>query len=696
MAKPSEDTIMEERKELMVSPTGGDPTLRIAHFLRPSVTSISGPVFEVPADSLTSLAPNFEPKKWPLKVVFNGWRNPQKNWKTWTDRMHSLYQSVWKKAGIHDAVMSSTSSIPRNEDLVIGVAERWCSETKSFVFPWGEATITLEDMMILGGFSVLGDSVLRPLQSRELKEIKEKLLEARQEISRTKAQKAAHSVWMNKFMDGGSEIEHEAFLALWLSRFVFPKFSFDTIVKNVFPIAIHLARGTKIALAPAVLASLYRDLSLLKESIIASNKLGSEDNVLVFTVWTPFQLVQIWAWERFPTFRPKPSTIEHGEPRLAQWDKGKKVNIVNVRLAMDFAGEQFQWRPYAAGDVNNRLFCKFYKEKEEWVPVDPGLGEELHSFARCLRVSELVGLDCIELYLPHRVAMQFGLDQDIPGHVARSNTTPEVAWNNYDRPIRDRKLYIPSRILKPDVTARTPQSCKMEDNYPSVPPGFPPHCNRVDEDTQRPAKVLKKICRSDSSPSMGNQLQSPSSSTADYGTVQKMQMPVKPVEKIVKIEPVIELSETFIEGAKQTPPSWTADNGTAQKMQMPVKPVEGIVMIEPVIELSETLIKGAKQTTSSSTADNGTDQKMQMAVKPVEKIVEIEPMIELSETFIEGANESRAGTPIHNTISANSNLGESSACCTPEIQGFELEARISALEKVVGRLKAAKSGYRFA
>lgn len=69
-------------------------------------------------------------------------------------------------------------------------------------------------------------------------------------------------------MDRGSEIEHEAFLALWLSRSVFP-FSFKTVSKSVFPIALHLARGTRIALAPAVLASIYRDMSSLKEKIVA-------------------------------------------------------------------------------------------------------------------------------------------------------------------------------------------------------------------------------------------------------------------------------------------------------------------------------------------------------------------------------------------------------------------------------------------
>ncbi|OMO80623.1 hypothetical protein CCACVL1_12851, partial [Corchorus capsularis] len=101
-------------------------------------------------------------------------------------------------------------------------------------------------------------------------------------------------------------------------------------------------------------------------------------------------------------------------------------------------------------------FREFYKEKEEWVLVNGNISRELVSFALCLRPSELVGFGsgCIQQYLPHRVAMQFGIDQDVPCHVNRSNETQEIAWNNYMRPIKYRKLYVPSRFFESDVTIR--------------------------------------------------------------------------------------------------------------------------------------------------------------------------------------------------------------------------------------------------
>ncbi|XP_056846727.1 uncharacterized protein LOC108848994 [Raphanus sativus] len=71
---------------------------------------------------------------------------------------------------------------------------------------------------------------------------------------------------MRRFMDSGDELEleHVAFLVLWLSYFVFPSTSYR-INEDVFQVAVHLSSGTRIALAPPVLAHLYADLTLLKD-----------------------------------------------------------------------------------------------------------------------------------------------------------------------------------------------------------------------------------------------------------------------------------------------------------------------------------------------------------------------------------------------------------------------------------------------
>ncbi|PWA75157.1 Aminotransferase-like mobile domain-containing protein [Artemisia annua] len=402
-----EDTIMEERSELMVSPKHSkpiNPTRKLAPFLKPSATL---------ADNVKplNLSHSYDPKTCSLKVSFNGFRTPQKGWKDWVNSMCLLHKSTWQTAGIYNAVLNSSYEIVKNDDLILGFAKKWCDETKTFVFKWGEVTVTLEDIMVVGGFSVLGHSVfnLVDIETDEGKDVLRKLNEARVELQRSRSNKVSQSGWMTKFKDSGSEIEHEAFLALWLSRFVFPS-SYTTVSANVSAIAVCLARGVRLALAPPVLASIYRDLSLLKTSL-ENDDCNSETNIII---WAPLQLVQVWIWERFRKSSPSPA--DNCDPKFARWEK-KEVCVEDGGSFADCGFDDFTWQPYGE-DIDDK--------SRKWVVVGDCLDEEMESWVRCLRVSELVGIDgkSIQQYLPHRVAMQFGMNQDVPGDVCTNQWKP--------------------------------------------------------------------------------------------------------------------------------------------------------------------------------------------------------------------------------------------------------------------------------
>ncbi|GJW38063.1 aminotransferase-like mobile domain-containing protein [Tanacetum coccineum] len=200
-------------------------------------------------------------------------------------------------------------------------------------------------------------------------------------------------MWSRKGLDSGSEIKHEAFLALWLSRYVFLSSS-DVVVKSLCIVVVCLARGVRIALAPAVLAS----------------------------------LVQIWIWKRFPKISPK---YEIGcNPRFSRWEK-TFVCVDDVGSFVDYCTfEDFIWQSYVKDSNENSGFSEVYQEMGRCVIVGDCLHEELESWVRCIRISEFVRIDgsCIQQYLPHRVAMQFGMNQDVPADVARVNGTHEIAW----------------------------------------------------------------------------------------------------------------------------------------------------------------------------------------------------------------------------------------------------------------------------
>ncbi|GMY20109.1 serine/threonine-protein phosphatase 7 long form homolog [Fagus crenata] len=368
--------------------------------------------------------------------------------------------------------MGSKYSIPKHQDLVLGLSEKWYPQTNTFIFPWGEATVALEDMMALGATL--------------------NLLKALMKVVTIGASIASQHAWLEHFMGSWIKFEHEAFLSYWLSKF------------KKFPIAIHLARGSRIALAPAVLSSIYTDLGLLKQKLVASTKLDTEE---------------LWAWERFPTFRPTPISIT------------QVINIENVRLAIDSAEENFQWRPYAIAMNHNWLFL-----------IDVSLDKGLESFARCLRVLP-----------PHRVAMQFGYDQDLPGHVAQYSKSPDIAWNNYNnvttryfelwkQSMSAQKDAVKHFVKMPRNSRRVTQvySRKKKNYNAFVPPSSSLKCHEVDmKDPVKETKLLgtlsEKKLADDANPLSVSLSQSASHSTADVGAA-KNDLLMIPMAKVMHSE----------------------------------------------------------------------------------------------------------------------------------------------------------------
>ncbi|WOK99123.1 hypothetical protein Cni_G07835 [Canna indica] len=446
MDEPKEDEISlvaEREAEMVSSPDPLIPIKRKAWFLDPHPAS---------PQEVSRFAPSMR-KNVSLahlresKVLFRGWGSPLRRWGDWVDKLQPVYGDLWKKSGIFDAIAVSTYKIKKDHSSILGVAAFWCGETNTFVFPWGEATVTLEDVMVLAGLSVLGEPVRGSLAG-EFAEIEQRMVREHRTFNRSTSKKADQSAWMRHYMEGeGDELEHIAFLALWLSRFVFPGPPIKTVKQHMLPIAIRLARGTRIAFGPAVLASLYRDLGAIRDNLVVHNSPKAEPLV----VWAPFNLLQLWLWEHFLSLRPdKQNLIDNSEPRAARWhDVCRKSDFSLVHSALE--SPEFLWRPYMVS-LENWSRPSFYGDIGMWYSGNTTKDEEVRSFAQCLRAAELVGVDCIEQYLPHRVSMQLGLDQDVPCHIPRSNSTWEVAWETYDITSKNIAFYVPPQFFKSGIT----------------------------------------------------------------------------------------------------------------------------------------------------------------------------------------------------------------------------------------------------
>uniref|UniRef100_A0A0D9WUK1 Aminotransferase-like plant mobile domain-containing protein n=1 Tax=Leersia perrieri TaxID=77586 RepID=A0A0D9WUK1_9ORYZ len=374
------------------------------------------------------------------RVSFRGWLGGPRQWDVWVAKLRAIHERLWRHLGIHDAVVASTYRFKRDAALVLHLASFWSPSTSSFAFPWGEATVSLLDVSLLAGLPANGAPVPGPLPPHWRPD--EAALNAvRLRFNRSACKKAHHSAWISHFLVSSSdgEIEHAAFLALWLTRFVLPGHPESTMRHSLFPLAVRMARGQRVALAPAVLASLYRDLRDL-QAFLSSSPAAADP----LSVYAPFYLLQLWAWERFPALRPAKlhTPINPGDPRAARWhDVTNKISPAVLRAALN-SGNGFVWLPYTIS-----------VHPCGWVRGCHVSGNDaLTTLAHCLRACELVGMDCIEQYLPHRVAMQFGLDQDVPGDVPRANDDCVVAWETYHLEGKNVAFFIPQS--KPGVTAR--------------------------------------------------------------------------------------------------------------------------------------------------------------------------------------------------------------------------------------------------
>ncbi|KNA20656.1 hypothetical protein SOVF_050250 [Spinacia oleracea] len=665
------ETLIEERESQIVLPINGKPSFRIAHFLKPSIPSSKQ------AQTLFNPPPNPDPTK-PIspilkslssKVHFYGWRYPLKNWNSWVKKLRPSFESTWKNASIFEAIMASTFEIPKCRMSVFALAEKWCSETSTFVLPWGEVTITLEDVLVLGGFSVTGDSVLSEIRSKELLEIEESLLVARSELIRTKSKKASQQQWMDMWMGKGRAFEHEAFLCLWLSRYVLPADDCSTMNKSVFQIAVLLSRGNRIALAPAVLASIYRDLRLLKEKIATFRGLGDQvdGNVLKLGLWAPLQLLQVWFWERFPKLSPKFNYVTKGSCRLERWHNVKFLRNKEVDLVIDFASDDFRWRPYS-NPLNNLPFEL-----------------DLESYGRCIRVSHLVGLDCIEQYFPHRVAMQFGLDQDIPIPSLCSDTM-ENAWTNYNKPIGDMKLYRPPKLFESGVTPRyldwwkkfkvVKESSsfeikkegisitleerlriKKENNEADVPPGFSPKGKRVaaepDNSVDQHKPSPKRSRQSLSCPVIDIESSESDASPATFSQTKGVRVEVD------SDDDHLTLTELFkVTGTERTNKSGQFSKSCGES---------------PISSAGDNDFRREKKNTEDHTR----------LILPAEEVSR-------KGLTVEDGTESKDGSSVRSPISIDKNEVQTSFNGALESPGIDLLDRIARLQRIVDMVKAAK------
>ena len=146
------------------------------------------------------------------------------------------------------------------------LVRRWCSALHTFLFSFGELTVTLED--VVNNFLLL---VLRDenpfdinLSNEDLK-VEEKLFTYFGGHTTSSGGKPARmGQWvMSLSRKKEKEVRRAGFLAFWLSKFLFSEFPGYGIKSALFPFAISLAKGAQYPLAPKFLGHVYSQLDQL-------------------------------------------------------------------------------------------------------------------------------------------------------------------------------------------------------------------------------------------------------------------------------------------------------------------------------------------------------------------------------------------------------------------------------------------------
>ncbi|KAK4715256.1 hypothetical protein R3W88_013594 [Solanum pinnatisectum] len=173
------------------------------------------------------------------------WPTATEGWIRWVDRMEKVKGETWRTADIYDTIQLSKVNIPCDPDLLYAALCFWSTSGNAFHFNFGMMSPTVFDISALTGIRPHGEAISSVLDIQSPKREKSKKIYYEKFIK------------VNTQREDITEEEHLAFLNMWLCKFVFCIGS-SMVAKEYNNLAIALASGRKVSLAPFILSHLYR------------------------------------------------------------------------------------------------------------------------------------------------------------------------------------------------------------------------------------------------------------------------------------------------------------------------------------------------------------------------------------------------------------------------------------------------------
>ncbi|XP_076930025.1 serine/threonine-protein phosphatase 7 long form homolog [Bidens hawaiensis] len=287
--------------------------------------------------------------------------------------------------------------------LISALVERWRPETHTFHMPFGEVTVTLQDVEVLCGLRVYGNAVCDIDHHWNVEEIQESFFSltgirlengtgiSGQKINMPFILKCLMEV---QFPENPSELQclqrARTIIILLIGGQLFPENSSNWVCVKYLNHLQDLAACGELSWGSAVLSCLYR--SLCKATNINTNEIAGE----VF-------LLQLWAWERFPSTAPKQlRQTDWNKPLASRWQGPLTFLEASSHVLSAYRSEfnsysefQFMWKPY---DDDLHILPQICRNGEQ-----------------CWRSETyLICWEIVEPHIPSRVLRQFGMFQPIP------------------------------------------------------------------------------------------------------------------------------------------------------------------------------------------------------------------------------------------------------------------------------------------
>ncbi|CAL2271161.1 unnamed protein product [Prunus armeniaca] len=383
-----------------------------------------------------------------------------KGWSEWVDQelKNPSTCDILSWAGVLDAIfISKACDIHIEARMLRHVVRRWSTETHTFICSWGEFTPTLEDVATIFHLPLCGSQ--DPFHIVLTTKDKLKFEALRKGAPTSPSTSLRFSNWIQFFGDGNQDepCRIVAFVSLWLGRFLFCDFSQDCLHERIFPLALAIARGSMIPLAPMFLGHLYR----LLDQILFLEK-GTAGTMAVET-FVNSSFLQIFLWLRFKGIKVSPlpypkarspvdsdagSYVLGNLPLICRWSRRMQRKGQKILELLDDV-EQFIFRPYCALSEGFRsipLYADSDVLMEALAMPTQGcrLRREALLSAACLPLPTF-GDDHSDVsvhYSPYRVRRQLGFDQGVPSRPNHGDslTLHRVFWTGDSVPGDGRPL----------------------------------------------------------------------------------------------------------------------------------------------------------------------------------------------------------------------------------------------------------------